>query len=84
MSGAAIGLAVADIVLTRFLKWQEQRAREAGYVPSMADKEAFLEYIRNATTESIQEEVAREEGGTGWKDRKPPKPEDQPEPPQPS
>lgn len=67
-------IALTDIILTDFIKYQQERARVAGWVPGEADKQGFLDMIRADTTEKIENEVAAEAGKT-WADRQPPKPE---------
>lgn len=72
--GSSIGIGIADIVVTEFIRWQQIKARDAAWKPSEADKAEFLAYIQNDTTERIEAEVAAEQGKT-WADRQPPKPE---------
>ncbi len=77
---AALLIPILDLVITDFLRWQENRKRAADYVPSADEKADYLAYVRSRTTEVIQEEVAAETGQT-WADRKPPKPEPVEQPP---
>lgn len=68
---------ILDLVVTDFLRWQENRRKAEDYVPGEDEKAAYLEYCKTRTTERIQDEVAAEEGKT-WADRQPPKPEPTP------
>lgn len=73
-------IALVDLVLTDFIKWQQQKARDAAWVPSPADKDEFLASIAGDTPEKIQAEVAAEAGKT-WAERQPPKAEPSSPPP---
>lgn len=75
---AGIGISVVNLVLDDFIKLQQQRARDPGWAPGTADKQAFLDQIAQDTPEKIQEEVAAEQGKT-WAERQPPKSETPPE-----
>lgn len=48
--------------LKEFVAWQSQRAREAGWKPSPADVEAFLQGVRADTPARIEAEARQELG----------------------
>ena len=72
MAITSIAIALTDLILTDFLKWQEIKARNADYKPSASDKDEYIAAVQRDTTEKIEAEVAAEQGKV-WADRQPPK-----------
>lgn len=59
---AAILAGLIRLSVTEFLAWRERRARDAAWVPSDADVDAFLEEISGDTPEKLKAKVAAELG----------------------
>lgn len=45
-----------------FIKWQMNQAREEGWKPSQADRDAFMAHMASSTPEAIKAEVRAELG----------------------
>lgn len=56
MAAIVAGLIKASI--TEFLAWRERKARDAAWVPSEADVDAFLAEIEGDTPEKLKAKVA--------------------------
>lgn len=45
-----------------YIKWQANQLRDPNYVPSQADKDAFMAHMASSTPEAIEAEVRAELG----------------------
>lgn len=54
--------ALTRTVLSEFVSWQQQRARDAAWKPSAEDIEVFLSQIRSDTPSRIEAEAKVELG----------------------